>query len=403
MHDSKFMSLKSSNDRLSIKLFHNKLSSPLIVASGTLIEKYEDIEPYLLAGAGAVVPRTTRYYMERKTHPIPHLYHYGSKKYPIMINAEWTGEDINYWRPYLNSMSLNKKTIMSISGRDLKGCVKVCKELDQYAGWPYLEINVSCAHSNHVHGMITRNEEHIRTLITELKDANLKTPIALKLGYSDHIVHLAGVAKEAGVDAIVAINTFGPVFDFSISENGQPHPVLGIRSGTGGLSGAPLFNIALTAIAAIKRQVDIPIIGSGGVITAENALKMMMAGADAVQIYSALHVRGINAPTYFTELNHELIKKMDRYGIVNITDIIGKALYILDQNTQVEVKVPTLNESQCIGCDLCIDICLPRAITTIDSTANKVGDIIQIDKKICIGCGHCVPTCPTTPRALSYS
>ena len=390
MHDSKFMSLKSSNDRLSIKLFHNKLSSPLIVASGTLIEKYEDIEPYLLAGAGAVVPRTTRYYMERKTHPIPHLYHYGSKKYPIMINAEWTGEDINYWRPYLNSMSLNKKTIMSISGRDLKGCVKVCKELDQYAGWPYLEI-------------ITRNEEHIRTLITELKDANLKTPIALKLGYSDHIVHLAGVAKEAGVDAIVAINTFGPVFDFSISENGQPHPVLGIRSGTGGLSGAPLFNIALTAIAAIKRQVDIPIIGSGGVITAENALKMMMAGADAVQIYSALHVRGINAPTYFTELNHELIKKMDRYGIVNITDIIGKALYILDQNTQVEVKVPTLNESQCIGCDLCIDICLPRAITTIDSTANKVGHIIQIDKKICIGCGHCVPTCPTTPRALSYS
>ena len=130
---------------------------------------------------------------------------------------------------------------------------------------------------------------------------------------------------------------------------------------------------------------------------------MMMAGADAVQIYSALHVRGINAPTYFTELNHELIKKMDRYGIVNITDIIGKALYILDQNTQVEVKVPTLNESQCIGCDLCIDICLPRAITTIDSTANKVGHIIQIDKKICIGCGHCVPTCPTTPRALSYS
>lgn len=393
-----------NTNRLSVSVFKNILSSPLIVASGTLIEKHDQILSYLTAGAGAVIPRTTRLVMERKSHPTPHLYHTGSRKFPIMMNAEWTGADIEYWRPYLAGMSANLKTIMSISGRDVTGCVEVCKELDQFSGWPYFEINVSCAHSNNVHGMITRNEEHIRTLVSALKDADIQTPFAIKLGYSDQIVSLANIAKEAGANAIVAINTFGPVFDFDLDDNGVPQPVVGIRHGKGGLSGAPLFNIALTAIAEIKRQVKIPVIASGGIVSAEQVLKMIMAGAQAVQIYSAAHVRGINAATYFADTNRELIKLLDKFNITNISDVIGKALFILDQDTHMKVKVPVLNPSKCIGCDLCIDICLPKAITPSDSaTNNKFGHVVKIDDQTCVGCGHCVPVCPTTPRALNYS
>jgi dihydroorotate dehydrogenase (NAD+) catalytic subunit len=402
--DCKIEEAKFNTNRLSVSIFKNTFTSPLIVASGTLIEKYNEINLYLSAGAGAVAPRTTRLVMERKSHPTPHLYHTGSRKFPIMLNAEWTGADIEYWRPYLQQMSTNLKTIMSVSGRDIAGCVKVCKELDQFSGWPYLEINVSCAHSNNVHGMITRNEEHIRSLVSALKDADIQTPFAIKLGYSDQIVFLANVAKEAGADAIVAINTFGPVFDFDLDDAGTPQPVVGISSGKGGLSGAPLFNIALTAIGEIKRQVKIPVIGSGGVVNAEHVLKMMMAGADAVQVYSAAHVRGINAPAYFTETNRALLKLLDKYKINSVSDVVGKALYILEQETHMSVKVPVLNQSQCIGCDLCIDICLPKAISYSDSiTTNKFGHVVKINDETCIGCGHCVPVCPTTPRALNYS
>ena len=57
---------------------------------------------------------------------------------------------------------------MSVSGRDIEGCANVCKIIDQYK-FPYIELNVSCAHSNNVHGFITRNDSHIKTLVSTIK------------------------------------------------------------------------------------------------------------------------------------------------------------------------------------------------------------------------------------------
>lgn len=391
------------SSRLTVKLFEKEIISPLILGSGTLVERYEDIEAFLLAGIGAVVPRSTRKVMERQSHPVPHLYNSGSKKYPIMINAEWTGADINYWRPYLERLSENKKIIMSISGRDIEGCVELCKELGRYPGWLYFEINVSCAHSNNVHGMITRNEKHIADLVSAIKDTGINTPIAIKLGHSDDIVYLSDVAKRAGADAIVAINTYGPVFDFYIDEFGQPKPTVGIKEAKGGLSGAPLFQIALTDIAEIRRQLGITVIGCGGAVSVEDVIKMLMAGASAVQIYTAAHVRGVRAPNYFSELNSELLKFMDNYGIDDLNKIIGKALPLLDQQTNMDVHIPKLIESRCIGCDLCIPICLPSAISKKNIQGiNKLNHVVEIDHEKCIGCGHCIHVCPTNPNALSF-
>src|SRR5690554_4996915 len=130
------MSERSTNpattERLAVNLFGEEYSSPLVVASGTLIETFEEIDPYIEAGAGAVIPRSTRQEMVRKTHPSPHLYMDGKGQHGNMINGEWTGADINYWRQYLETMAEDegdgKKVIMSISGRDIAGCVAVCKE-----------------------------------------------------------------------------------------------------------------------------------------------------------------------------------------------------------------------------------------------------------------------------------
>ncbi len=393
--------IERTNKRLSTKLFGKEITSPLILGSGTLIETFEEIAAFLTAGAGAVVPRTTRKVMQRTSHPTPHLYQYGTRKYPVMLNAEWTGADINYWRPYLPAMSENRQIIMSISGRDINDCLMVCKELDQFNGWLYFEINMSCAHSNYVHGMITRDEQHIKNTIACLKDAGIKTPIAIKLGHSDSIIHLSNTAKESGADAIVAVNTYGPIFDFTIDETGTPRSILGIEGGKGGLSGAPLFPIALTTIAEIKNQVDITVIGCGGAVTASDIIKMIMAGADAVQIYTAAHARGINAPSYFSDTNNNLLNFMESHAIKNLRSITGKALHLLDQKTHLDVVVPSLNETLCIGCNLCIGICLPDAIDIKPApSVNKVGHTVELDANKCIGCGHCIPICPTTPKAL---
>ncbi len=374
--------------RLEVDLFGTKLPSPLILGSGTLVEKQEQMDPYLLAGAGAVVPRTTRKVMTRQVHPSPHLYQTGHRGKEMMLNAEWTGADIEYWRPNLERLAETKQVIMSISGRDIPGCIEVCKTLDQYH-WPYLEINVGCAHSNSHHGFITRNGDHIRKLVDSIKSAGVQTPIAIKLGHSDLIVPLAEIAKEAGADAIVAINTYGPLFDFDIGQGGVANPVLGIGGAKGGMSGKPLFNIALTDIAEISYQVGIPAIGCGGVSTAEDVIKMMMAGAAAVQIYTAAHVRGINAPQFFTQLNGNLIAYMDKKGIETASLTNGKALSLLSQETNLDPLIPEFHSENCTGCQKCMSICLPRALTGA-KTKNVV-----IEESKCIGCGHCTSVCPT--------
>ncbi len=192
----------SLDPRLKTKLFGTELPSPLILGSGTLAEHVGQIDPFLKSGAGAVIPRTTRKNMERKVHPSPHLYQTGPIRNETMINAEWTGAAIDYWRPYLEDLAKTKRIIMSISGRDISGCIDVCRELDLY-GFPLMELNISCAHSNNIHGMITRNEEHIKKVIGGVKEAGVVTPLAIKLGHSDEIVQLSEIAKKSGADANV--------------------------------------------------------------------------------------------------------------------------------------------------------------------------------------------------------
>lgn len=380
------------NRRLEIELFGTKFPSPLILGSGTLIEKFEEIEPYLQAGAGAVVPRSTRKVMERKVHPSPHLYQTGRRGEEMMLNAEWTGAAIEYWKPFLESMSATKQVIMSVSGRDIEGCVEVCKLLDQFA-FPMIEVNISCAHSNSEHGFITRNGEHIKRVIDSIKQSGVTTAVGLKLGHSDFIVELSQIAKESGADAIVALNTFGPLLDFDIDEHGQPQKILGIHSGKGGMSGAPLFNIALTDVAEIRRQVGLPVIGCGGVRTPEQVAKMMMAGASAVQVYTAAHVRGINAPSFFSDVNRKLVRYMDDIRVEKFSDLKDRALPLLESETNLTPLIPNVIAERCTGCDICIPVCLPKAIDILDYP-NKAGHIVELNSA-CIGCGHCVTVCPT--------
>lgn len=389
----------TNSHRLEVSLFGKTLPNPLMVGSGTLIERVEDINPFLESGAGAVVPRSTRKEMVRKVHPSPHLYQSGRKGQEMMLNAEWTGADIKYWEPHLDQISESGRVVMSVSGRDIPGCVDVCKTLDPYA-FPMLEINVSCAHSNSVHGFITRNGEHIKKLVSDIKEAGVKTPVGIKLGHSDYIVELSQIAKDAGADAIVAINTFGPVFDFNVTEGGVAKPVLGIEGAKGGMSGSPIFNIALTDVAEIRHQVDIPVVACGGVRTPEHVVKMMMAGASGVQVYTAAHVRGINAPSTFSELNTELIKYMDKMKIDKIVDVQDKALELLSQETNLEPLVPELHADACTGCNICVPVCLPMAISETPHN-NKAGHVININQDACVGCGHCVTVCPV--NALSQT
>jgi len=370
---------------LTCKILGTTFSNPIWLGSGTISENKERIDKFLKSEVGAIVPRTTRlkYAPGRKFHPSYHLDINTNEKW--MRNCEWTGNLINYWQPYLKKLSKTKKIVMSVSGRDIDDCLKVCKIIDKY-NFPFIEINISCAHSNEAHGFITRNSEHISVLVKTLKK-NIKTPIALKLGHSDFIVDLAKVAEKSGVDAIVAINTYGPVIDFNIN-SGEPELTLGINNGKGGLSGKAIFHIALTDVANLSQNLKIPIIACGGVTKPEDAIKMIMAGASAVQIYSAVHIEGTKGDIFLNKFINNFDDWLNKYGYANIDDLRGLLLPKLLRSHQMDPIIPKYNKNLCIKCKACINICLENAISL---SKNK----IIINKNKCIGCGACTSVCPT--------
>jgi dihydroorotate dehydrogenase len=153
---------------LSSKIFRDTFLNPIWVGSGTITERKERVDKFLKSKTGLIIPRTTRlkYAPSRERHPSYHLdINLEEKK---IRNCEWTGDVVDYWKPYLEELSKSKRVVMSVSGRDIEGCLSVCKIIDQY-DFPFIEINVSCAHSNEAHGFITRNSAHIFKLIKLLK------------------------------------------------------------------------------------------------------------------------------------------------------------------------------------------------------------------------------------------
>lgn len=381
---------------LSCDLLGARFHNPIILGSGSLDERVDQVNTFLQTNVGAIVPRATRleYAPGRDVHPSPHLDI--QRRARAMRNAEWTGYPIEYWRPHLEELAQSHRVIMSVSGRDIDGCTTVCQELEPYR-FPFLELNISCAHSNDAHGFITRNADHITSLIQRIKERGVKTPIAVKLGHSDFIVPLAMKAQEAGADAIVASNTYGPVLDFDISR-GEPKLTLGIAGGKGGLSGDPIFHIALTDIADLARHLEIPVIACGGVSTAEHVIKMIMAGAHAVEVYTAAHLKGTKAPDYLNKLVDDVQVWLGKYGYAGVDDVRGRVLPLLDGAHQMKPLKPQLVKDLCVGCQKCVVICnQPGAIGMIFSEkaqTNKVGMIPEVTDA-CIGCGACVTECPT--------
>ncbi len=369
---------------LMIELFGHKFLNPIWLGSGSLVDSQEKVKKYLKTDIGAIVPRTTRlnYAPNRSKHPSYHLDLDLTEK--TIRNCEWTGNLITYWLPFLATNSKSGKIIMSVSGRNIDDCLKVCKRIDSY-NYPYIEINISCAHSNEVHGFINRNSAHIKKLVKTLK-MNIKTPIALKLGHSDFIIPLAKVAEENGVDAIVAINTYGPVIDFDIN-HGKPKLKLGTNNGMGGLSGKHIFKIALTDIFKLKQNLKIPIIASGGICSPEDAIKMIMAGASAVQLYSAVHLEGVKGDLFIKKFLKDFSSWLDKYNYKNIKSLQNKLSFAIRKSHNINKKIPKYKINKCIHCNKCKDICIESAISI---NLNK----IIINKNKCIGCGACTSICP---------
>ena len=300
--------------RLSVTLCGIELDNPIIPASGTFGYGYEFAQLYDINMLGTFSFKgTTR--ETRFGNPTPRI----AEAPAGMLNAvglQNPGVDAVIAEELPKLKKVFRKPVMAnVSGFSVDEYVAVCEKLDacEQVGW--LEVNISCPNV-HGGGMAFGTDPKAAAEVTRAVKAVTTKPVIMKL--SPNVTDITSVAKactEAGADALSLINT---VLAMRIDLKTRK-PVL--ANTTGGLSGPAVFPLALRMVYQVAKAVPIPVIGLGGVSSAEDVIEMMLAGATAVQIGAA----NLTQPCICRDIIELLPTVMDRWGIDNLNDIIGGA------------------------------------------------------------------------------
>ena len=290
------------------------LDNPIIPASGTFGFGYEFAELYDINMLGSFSFKGTTK-EPRFGNPTPRIAECPSG----MINSvglQNPGIDkvISVELPRLKKV-FNKPVIANISGFSVDEYVYCCERIDKEEQVGIIEVNVSCPNV-HNGGMAFGTSAEAAAEVTRAVKDVTKKPVYIKLSPNvTDIVSIAKACEEAGADGISMINTLlGMRIDLKTKK-----PV--IANKMGGFSGSAIFPVALRMVYQVYEAVNIPIIGMGGVTTAEDVIEMMLAGATAVQIGAANLVE----PYACRDIIAKLPQVMQKYNISNLEDIVGGA------------------------------------------------------------------------------
>ena len=297
---------------LSVTLGTLRLDNPIIPASGTFGFGAEFAELYDLDILGSISFKgTTR--EPRFGNPTPRIAECRSG----MINSvglQNPGIDavIAEELPRLRER-FHKPIIANISGFSIDEYAECCRRIDAEPQVEIIEVNVSCPNVHNGGMAFGTSPESAAKVTRAVKEVTTK-PVFIKLSPNvTDIVSIAKACEDAGADGLTLVNTMlGMRIDIA-----RRRPV--IANKIGGFSGAAIFPVALRMVWQAANACKIPIIGCGGIETAEDVIEMMMAGASAVQIGAA----NLRNPFVCKEIIEQLPATMERLGIERLSDIIG--------------------------------------------------------------------------------
>lgn len=210
---------------------------------------------------------------------------------------------------------LHKKVMANIGGFSVEEYVEVSRRLDKCDQVGWLEINVSCPNV-HGGGIAFGTDADAAAQVVAAVKEHVSKPVIVKLSPNvTDIVAIAKACEKAGADGISMINTMlGMRIDLK-----KRKPV--VANKMGGFSGPAVFPVALRMVYRVYEAVKVPVIGIGGISTAEDVIEMMLAGATAVQIGAM----NLVDPYICKEIVEQLPVTMEKYGIGSLSDIIGGA------------------------------------------------------------------------------
>jgi dihydroorotate dehydrogenase (NAD+) catalytic subunit len=299
---------------LTVSLFGKKLGNPLVLASGLLGVTKASLRNVAENGAGAVTMKSVSR-EPRKGHDSPILLADGG----VVMNA------VGYPNPGLeeakrefsNLSEIGVPVIASIIGKDAGEFEHMARNFlsDEFAA---VEFPLSCPHTPGYGMMGGQGTPEATYDITKAVKRGTQLPVIVKISADVKAVgEVAKAAAKAGADAINVTNTIGPGMMIDVKAG---KPILGFKFG--GLSGPAIKPIAVRCVYDVSEAVRIPVIGTGGVTTGEDAVEMLMAGASAVGMGSAIHYRGIDV---FRKVSGELSDFMQKHGYSKIKEMVGIA------------------------------------------------------------------------------
>ncbi len=298
--------------RLTVSLCGLEMDNPVIPASGTFGFGYEFAEIYDINCLGTFSFKgTTR--EPRFGNPTPRI-----AECPAgMINAvglqnPGVEKVIAEELPKLKKV-FHKKVMANVSGFSVEDYAYTCERLDaeEQVGW--LEVNISCPNV-HGGGMSFGTEPKAAAEVTRAVKKVTDKPVIMKLSPNvTDITAIARACEDAGADGLSLINTLqGMRIDLRTRR-----PV--IANTMGGVSGPAIFPVALRMVWQVCRAVKIPVIGMGGISSAEDVLEMMMAGATAVEVGAA----NLADPYACRKIIGDLPSAMDKYSIRTLVELKG--------------------------------------------------------------------------------
>lgn len=299
---------------LNVNLCGIELDNPIIPASGTFGYGYEFAELYDINCLGTFSFKGTTL-EPRAGNPLPRIAE-GNAGMLNAVGLQNPGVDavISEELPKLAKV-FHKPVIANVSGFSVSEYAEVCRRLNAEPQVGWLEVNISCPNV-HGGGMSFGTDPKAAAEVTRAVKRVTTKPVIVKLSPNvTDIVSIAKACEDAGADAVSLINT---VMSMRIDLKTR-RPVL--ANTTGGLSGPAIFPLALRMVWQVYETVKIPILGLGGVSSAEDVIEMMLAGATAVQVGAA----NLVDPNACRDIIEALPKAMERYGIEKLSDITGGA------------------------------------------------------------------------------
>ena len=299
---------------ISTSLCGVKLDNPVIPASGTFGFGYEFSEIYDINILGAIsIKGTTK--EARFGNPTPRIAECTSGLInSIGLQNPGIDKVISYEIPKLREV-YSKPIISNISGFSIDEYVHCCEKINAVKDVDIIEVNISCPNVHNggmSFGTLPENAEAVTKAVKKVTDK----PVFIKLTPNvTDIVSIANACEQGGADGISLINTSqGLRIDLKTKK-----PV--IANKIGGFSGRAIFPIALKMIYQVYEAVKLPIMGIGGVATAEDVVEMMLAGASAVQVGAENLVN----PYACRDIINNLPQVMKKYKINSLKEIIGVA------------------------------------------------------------------------------